>query len=194
MAHPGPFNGPSYYHGTQEDSEDGHIFQQGQDGDVPMEGYSSRAYATSHIETVSNLAASGDILSNITLTELHGNVFDFSQRFESFLPPASLSFSSNDLFGNQISPFNHTAFPMQLDSFPTALEIGSIIPMALDSNGYFPMEFDNPLPTLDVQDQITPLENVPIAPASSPNLGDVGVWDEGLLSAISDPFLMSNTG
>lgn len=86
------------------------------------------------------------------------------------------------------------AFPMQMDSFPTALETGSIIPMVLDSNGYFPMEFDNPLPMLDVQDQITPLGNAPISLAGFPNLGDVVTWDEGLVSALNDPFLLNNTG
>jgi hypothetical protein len=195
MAHPTPFNGPSYYHGTEADTEEVDTFQQGQDGDVLAEGFSSRMYPTSQAETVSNLAASGDIRSNITtLIGFHGNAVNFSQGSGSFLPLADPPFISNSLFRNHISSFNTTAFPMQLDSFPTALETGSLIPMSLDSNGYFPMEFDNPLPTLDVQDQIATLGNAPIGLAGFPSLVDVGTWDEGLLSAINDPFLLSNTG
>jgi hypothetical protein len=195
MAHPTPFNGPSYYHGTEANTGEVDTFQQGQDGDVFAEGFSSRMYPTSQAETLSNLAAPGDIRSNITSSiGFHGNAVNFSQGSGSFLPSADPPFISNSLFRNQISSFNPTAFHMQPDSFPTALETGSLIPMALDSNGYFPMEFDNPLPTLDVLDQITTLGNAPIGLAVFPSLGDVGTWDEGLLSAINDPFLLSNTG
>jgi len=182
MAYSTPFNDPSYCHETQADTEDGRTFQQGQDGDVLAEGSSSRVYPTSHADSVSNLATLGNMRPNMnTLFGFHGNV-NFSQSSESFLPSADPSY------------FNPTALPIQLDSFPTALETESIIPSALDSNGYFPMELDIPLPTLNVEDQMTPLENVPTGPAGFPNLGHVGIWDEGLLSAINDPFLLSNTG
>jgi hypothetical protein len=191
MAYSTPFNGPSYCHETQADTEDGRTFQQGQDGDVLAEGSSSRVYPTSHADGVSNLAASGYMRPNInTLFGFHGNI-DFSQSSESFLLSADPPYG---LFRNQIASFNPTALPIQLDSFPTALETESIIPTALDSSGYFPMELDIPLPTLDVEDQIMPLENAPTGPAGFPNLGHVGIWDEGLLSAINDPFLLSNTG
>ena len=141
---------------------------------------------------MSNLAASGYVRSNVnTLVGFHGNVVNLPQNSESFLPSPDPSYISNDLFGNEIGFFNPT--PFQTDSFPTTLEIGSLIPITLDSSGYFPMEFDIPLPMVDVIDQTTPLENAPIGPAGFPNLGDIGTWDQGPLSAINDSFL-SNTG
>src|SRR5277367_4982664 len=98
MAHPTPFNGPSYYHGTEADTGEVDTFQQGQDGDILAEGFSSRMNPTSQAETVSNLAASGDIRSNTTtLIDFHGNAVNFSQGSGSFLPSADPPFISNGL-------------------------------------------------------------------------------------------------
>jgi hypothetical protein len=126
------------------------------------------------------------------LVGFHGTASDFS---EASLLPVGPFFTQNVLFENQIASSNSAAFHMGLDTFfPTALETGSIFPMELDVNGYFPMELDNLLPTLGVNNQITPLANVPAGPASFENLGNLVVCDEGLLAAANETILLSNQG
>lgn len=196
MARPIPSHGPNIYHGTQSDTDDNHVFQQGEDLDFLADAGSSRAFPTSRSVTISNSAGSSDVQPNITtLIGFHRIASNFSEASETFLPPVDPFFYPNDIFGNQIGSSNTAAFPIGLDtSFPTALETGSILPMGLDSNGYFPMEFDSLPPMLGVDDQITPLANAPAGVIGFENLGNLDVWDEGLLGAANETLLLSNPG
>lgn len=196
MARPIPSHGPNFYCGTQADTDGNHAFQQGEDVDFHSDAGLSRAYPTSRPGAISNSLGSNDIRPYITtLVGFHGTASNFSEASENFLLPVDPFFTQNVLFENQIASSNSAAFPMGLDtSFPTALETGSIFPMALDVNGYFPMELDNMLPTLGVDNPITPLVNVPTGLASFGNLGNLIGCDEDLLAAANETILLSNQG
>src|ERR1700722_19689400 len=58
-----------FYHGTQEDAGGYHGFQQGQDGDVCAEGFPTRAYPTSQVETTWNSACPNELQSSIIMSE-----------------------------------------------------------------------------------------------------------------------------
>jgi hypothetical protein len=196
MARPIPSHGPIFYHGTQADTDNDCVFQQGEDLNFLTDAGSSRAFATSRSVTVSNSTGSGDVQPYITtLAGFHGTASNFFESSETFLPPVGPFFTPNDLFRNQIGSYDSAAFPMGLGtSFPTALETGSISPVALDSNCYFPMESDNLLPMMGIYDQITPFAIVPAGPTGFENLSNFFVWDEGLLAAANETFLLGNQG
>jgi hypothetical protein len=196
MARPIPSHGPNFYCGTQANTDGNHAFQQGEDLNFLTDAGLWRAFPTSRPGAISNSTGSNDIQPYMTtLVGFHGTASNFSEASETFLLPVDPFFTQNVLFENQIASSHSAAFPMGLDtSFPTALETGGIFPMALDANGYFPMELDNLLPTLSVDNQITPLANVPAGPASFENLGNLVACDEGLLAAANETILLSNQG
>jgi hypothetical protein len=196
MALPLPSHDPNSYDRMQAGTDGNHACQQEEELGFLADASSSCAYPTSGSMTLSNPASSNAVQpSIIALFGIHESTRTFSEAHGTFLPLVNPPFTQNDLFGNQVVSSNSIVFPTVPDiSFPTAWETGGIFSMALDSNGYFPMEFDNLLPTLGVDDQIPPLTDVQAGLTDLRNFGNYGVWNQGLLAAPNEKFPLSYPG